>query len=137
MALSPAIFDRYVLTLDIAGFLQALTEPSHGRPVFFRQSGVQETDHRQPLLRTRRERPRCRAAEQRDELAAFHYSITSSARASTVGGTSSPSALAVLRLITNSNLVGAWTGSSAGFAPFRMRSTYWAARRNWSTRSGP
>jgi hypothetical protein len=33
------------------------------------------------------------------------YSITSSARASKVGGTSSPSALAVLRLITNSNLV--------------------------------
>jgi hypothetical protein len=37
-----------------------------------------------------------RAAEQRDELAAFH-SITSSARASSVGGISRPSALAVLR----------------------------------------
>src|SRR6266446_9779833 len=45
------------------------------------------------------ERPRdCRAAEQRDELAPVH-SITSSARASSIGGTSSPSALAVLRLI--------------------------------------
>src|SRR2546421_5312035 len=33
------------------------------------------------------------------------HSITSSARASSVGGTSSPSALAVLRLITNSNFV--------------------------------
>jgi hypothetical protein len=33
------------------------------------------------------------------------YSITSSASASDVGGTSRPSALAVLRLITNSNLV--------------------------------
>jgi hypothetical protein len=31
------------------------------------------------------------------------YSITSSARASSVGGTSRPSALAVLRLMTNSN----------------------------------
>ena len=40
------------------------------------------------LLRTRRERPRGRrAAEQRDELAAPHHSITSSARASSVGGT--------------------------------------------------
>ena len=39
------------------------------------------------LLRARRERPRRRrAAEQRDELAPFH-SITSSARASSVGGT--------------------------------------------------
>ena len=35
------------------------------------------------------------------------YSITSSARASTVGGTARPSARAVLRLITSSYLVGA------------------------------
>jgi hypothetical protein len=35
-----------------------------------------------------------RAAEQRDELASIH-SLTSSARASTVAGTSMPSALAV------------------------------------------
>ena len=34
------------------------------------------------------------------------HSITSSARASSDGGTSRPSALAVLRLITSSNLVG-------------------------------
>jgi hypothetical protein len=34
------------------------------------------------------------------------YSITSSARASKVGGTSRPSALAVLRLMTRSNFVG-------------------------------
>ena len=51
------------------------------------------------------------------------YSITSSARASSVGGISKPSALAVLRLITNSNLVGNWTGKSCGFPPFKIRST--------------
>jgi hypothetical protein len=51
------------------------------------------------------------------------YSITSSARASSVGGTSRPRALAVLRLITSSYLVGACTGRSAGFSPLRMRST--------------
>ena len=45
------------------------------------------------------------------------YSITSSARESSVGGTSRPSALAVLRLITSSYLVGTWTGRSAGFRP--------------------
>jgi hypothetical protein len=50
------------------------------------------------------------------------YSMTSSARASSVGGTSRPSALAVFRLITSSYLVGAWTGSWLGFSPFRMRS---------------
>ena len=51
------------------------------------------------------------------------YSITSSARASSVGGTSRPSAFAVLRLMTSSYLVGACTGRSAGFSPLRMRST--------------
>ena len=43
------------------------------------------------------------------------YSITSSAVASSDDGTSRPSALAVLRLITNSNLLGNCTGRSAGF----------------------
>ena len=38
-------------------------------------------------------------------------------------GLSRPSALAVLRLITISYLVGACTGRSAGFSPLRMRST--------------
>src|SRR5262249_40078788 len=47
------------------------------------------------------------------------YSITSSARASSVGGTSMPSALAVLRLITSSYFVGACTGKSLGFSPLR------------------
>jgi hypothetical protein len=51
------------------------------------------------------------------------YSITSSARASSDGGTSRPSALAVLRLITSSNLVGCSTGRSAGFVPFKILST--------------
>src|SRR6185369_12428083 len=57
------------------------------------------------------------------------HSITSSARASSVGGISRPRALAVLRLTTSSYLVGACTGRSAGFSPLRMRSTYEAARR--------
>ena len=69
---------------------------------------AEESDHRHGrLLRARRERPGgSRAAEQRDERAPLH-SITSSARASRVAGTSRPSVLAVLRLITNSYLVGA------------------------------
>src|SRR5262245_39096569 len=58
------------------------------------------------LLRPRRDRPRRLAAEQRDELAPPDHSITSSARATNDGGTSSASALAVLRLITSSNFVG-------------------------------
>src|SRR2546425_1123084 len=72
------------------------------------------------LLPARRKRPRgCRAAEKRDELAASH-SITSSASNCRELGTSRPSALAVCRLITNSNLVDCKTGRSAGFAPLRI-----------------
>jgi hypothetical protein len=55
------------------------------------------------------------------------YSITSLAVASSDDGTVRPSALAVLRLITSSYLFGACTGRSAGFSPFRIRSTYSAA----------
>src|SRR5262249_2844477 len=51
--------------------------------------------HSVALLRARRKRPCRRAAEQRHELAPLH-SITSSAIASSVGGTSIRSALAVL-----------------------------------------
>src|SRR6185369_11707569 len=88
-----------------------------------------DAPHAFALLRMRSNRPRRRCtAEQRDELAPLH-SITSSARASSVGGISRPSVLAVLRLTTVSYLVGACTGRSAGFSPLRMRSTYPAARR--------
>ena len=62
--------------------------------------------HALRLLGPRHERPRRSAAKQRDELAPPH-SITSSARASSIGGISRPRALAVLRLITSSYLVGA------------------------------
>src|SRR5262249_37646785 len=46
-----------------------------------------------------------------------HHSITSSARASSVGGMSMRSDFAVWRLMSNWNLVGCWTGSSAGVDP--------------------
>jgi hypothetical protein len=39
------------------------------------------------------------------------------------GGIVRPSALAVFRLMTSSNLVGCSTGKSAGFAPFKILST--------------
>src|ERR1700736_6130098 len=45
------------------------------------------------------------------------YSITSSASASRFAGIFRPSALAVVRLMTRSNLVGCSTGISAGLAP--------------------
>lgn len=51
------------------------------------------------------------------------HSITSSARARRVGGTSRPSDLAVLRLNAKNSLAGISTGSSPGLAPRRIRST--------------
>jgi hypothetical protein len=47
------------------------------------------------------------------------YSMTSSAVKIRVCGTLRPSAFAVFRLITNSNLVGSRTGRSAAFSPLR------------------
>jgi hypothetical protein len=49
------------------------------------------------------------------------HSITSSALVSSAGGMGRPSAFAVLRLKTSSNLVGCTTGRLAGFSPLRMR----------------
>jgi hypothetical protein len=49
------------------------------------------------------------------------YSITSSARASSVGGTARPSILAVWALMTSSNFDACTTGKSAGLTPLRMR----------------
>ena len=86
LILGPAVFDRHVLALDIAGVLQALAKCAQTVRERVRRCGVEEPDHRhRRLLRARRERPRSRrAAEQRDELAPLH-SITSSARASSDG----------------------------------------------------
>jgi len=59
----------------------------------------------------------------RAPCSAMIYSITSSAVASSVGGTWRPIALAVLRLIIRSILVGCSTGWSAGLAPLSILST--------------
>src|SRR6266446_3120689 len=58
-------------------------------------------------------------SSQEDDARALH-SITSSARESRSSEILTPSALAVLRLITSSNLVDCNTGSSAGLAPLRI-----------------
>src|SRR6266436_9374349 len=104
--------------MDIAAFrppelLKSLPEGSYVSLKFrvALRMGHQYADPPHPvsLLPTRGNRPRRSNAEQRDELAPFH-SMTSSARASSVGGTSRPIALAALRLMISSNLVGCSTG---------------------------
>src|SRR5262245_30490386 len=127
IAPGPAIVDLDVLPDRPAQLLQSLQESRIAdlRLRIVRGVGHEHADagYFLALLRARRKRPRgSRAADERYERAPLH-SITSSARASSDGGISRPSALAVFRLITSSYLVGACTGRSAGFSPLRMRST--------------
>jgi hypothetical protein len=75
-----------------------------------------------PAAGRRRERTRGRAAEQRYERAAPH-SITSSARASSAGGTVRPRPLAVFKLMISSTFVACCTGNAETFSPRRIRAT--------------
>src|SRR5262245_15689265 len=81
------------------------------------QIELENPSHALALLHPRRERPRGRAAEQRDELAAPDHSITSSARSRIAVGNVIPKPFAVFRLMTSSNFVGNSAGTSAGLAP--------------------
>src|SRR6516225_298243 len=65
----PAVLDRDVLTFAITCFSKTLAECRYLRGVFGRLR-IEEPNYRhRRLLRARRERPRGRCAEQRDELA--------------------------------------------------------------------
>ena len=70
LSLRPTIFDRYILALDVPGFLQALPERDYCVLVATRRPAVDEC-HQRPrgLLRSRRERPSRRTAEGSDEFA--------------------------------------------------------------------
>jgi hypothetical protein len=72
LAAQPMVFDRHVLALDKAGFVKTAAERGAKRGVG--RSGVHEADHRhRRLLRVCRGRPRRRAAEKRDKVAASHF----------------------------------------------------------------
>src|SRR6516165_3221843 len=121
-ALQPVVLDGDIPALDVPGITQAFAECSRIGCGGIGSTAEEESDDRhRRLLRARRERPRGRrAAEQTDEGAPPH-SITSSASATSIGGTSIPSAFAVFALITSSNLVDCCTGKSAGLVPLRIR----------------
>ena len=73
LALCPAVYNFYVVALNITAFSQPFEK---GRQLLTRtlsRSGVDKSNYRhRRLLRTRRKRPRRRAAEQRDEVAPSH-----------------------------------------------------------------
>src|SRR5262249_59699269 len=91
VAHAPPGLDCHVAAIGPAKLLEALHKCRHAtlRLWIVRRERIQHTDapHSLRLLRARRERPRCcRAAEQRDERAPLHHSITSSAVARTLRG---------------------------------------------------
>src|SRR5262245_60323430 len=126
--------EQFDVGRSIAALVQRIKEPINRRTIG--KSAVQN-DNVALIRRVQGKRPRDRAAQQRDELATADHSITSSASARSLSGIWRPSVLAVLRLMTSSNLVGTCTGRSAGFSPLRTRSIYPAARRNCSLRTSP
>ncbi len=88
LTLRPAELERHVLPFLITALSKALANCGYLLDPFSSRTGIEETDHwHRRLLRPRRERPRRRTAEQRDEGAPFH-SITSSARASSLSNAS-------------------------------------------------
>src|SRR5262249_4739131 len=124
-----AILDGAVAALDKAVRVERVANPPDEQRIRGGRSGGEPADHGHlSLLRPRHQRPRrCRGADAGEEFAPSHelprYSITSSARTSTVSGTVRPSALAVFMLSTVSYFTGACTGRSAGFPPLKMRRT--------------
>src|SRR5215470_2017810 len=108
----PANVDAHVAADGPSQQRQLLQErPDPGLPFRIVRSCGQE--HADPtdaltLLCACRKRPRRRRAAQKGYERAPLHSITSSARCCKNKGTSRPIALAVLRLITSSNLTGIW-----------------------------
>src|SRR5262249_3717474 len=118
-----SIVDDNILALNPPELAQPLPERlKQGRSVGRgRQTKKTYPRHLFSLLRLRGARPGEDArANRADERSPVHHSITWSARSSTDWGIVSPSAFAVLRLITSSNFVGCSTGRSAGLAPRRI-----------------
>ncbi len=116
--------------LDPAEILKTLTQQIESRRSIYVHtaapvSWMQESHprHRPGRLRLGDEGRGERAHCSHEECSSIHYSITWSARCKSDGGMVRPRALAVLRLMTSSNLVGCSTGRSAGLAPLRILST--------------
>src|SRR5262249_52374323 len=108
---------------------QALAKRGQPFGLALERRAVEEPDHRhRRLLRARSYWPSQRAAEQRDELAAFHHSITSSARAI---GASLPRDLGLATRAAATMLIFLYLGSAVPSAPIQSGSVnFWSASLN-------
>src|SRR5262245_36216765 len=127
LPICPAVFGADIHTFPIALRILALPNLAHHYRVALGNTTTEAADDGHcGLLRACLDRPRKYLTQQGQDLSPPH-SITSSARASRAGGTVRPRVFAVLRLNTSSNWVGCWTGRSATWSPFKMRSMYTGA----------
>src|SRR5262249_10421659 len=122
--------DYEILAFDEAEPPQFIEQREIMRCIARARTQAAEAINASGLLAARRERPeRGCAAEERYERASVH-SITSSAACRKGSGMVRPSAFAVLRLTTSSNLVGRSIGISAGFLPCSTLAIMPPASRN-------
>jgi len=79
--LCPAVFDRHILSFDIAGFAQALAERGYIWRIRAGRGAAQKADHRHRLLlRAGDERPGGSAAQKGDEMPSLHEVLASLVR---------------------------------------------------------
>src|SRR6516165_8292099 len=135
--LLPAVFNRDVLSFDVAHFFQPVQKRGHKRRGRTWYGTAKKASHRHRLLLcVQGARRGHHTTQQEQELAASH-SMTSSARARIDGGIVIPSTAAVFMFITSSNSVGCSTGISTGFAPRRTLTPWRASWRYTLVKRGP
>src|SRR5215472_7268930 len=141
LAMRPPILDLHVLPFDPTEIPETLTKGVErlSRALRITVAEVSDSGRRfRGELRAGHERSDEKAAAERaEEHPPCAHWISSSARPRSACGIVRPRALALLRLMASSNLMGCSTGRSPGLAPFRILSTKTAARRHMSFMSGP
>ena len=106
---------NYMIAYHILLSFFTQPEPIYRRTSRAKPQSTKEAHKLRSAVPAKRHGPLCARRGHR------RYSITSSAVARSCGWNSSPSALAVFRLMTNSNLADCTTGRSAGFSPLIIR----------------
>jgi hypothetical protein len=97
--------------------------PNERQPIASAESSDHDPAEQRPEFLRQRRGGRGGQSRAEGSRVSTRYWITWSARSNTDCGIFRPSAFAVLRLMTSSNLVGCSTGRSAGLAPLRILST--------------
>src|SRR5262249_20757532 len=123
LSLCISVLDHHVAALDVTEVMQSLTEGlwKLGTTGQVARQIAYPSDLGRLLRLDGERRGEDAPTHDADERSPVHQWMISSARTSSDCGIVTPSAFAVLRLTTNSSLVGCTIGRSAGLSPFRIR----------------